>query len=59
MDWIAAVALIAGIILLIIGAGFVLNLDQVISLFEEIFGLLCIILGVLALYFGFKLIRTA
>jgi hypothetical protein len=59
MDWIAAVALIAGIILLIIGVGFVLNLDQIISLFEEIFGLLCIVLGVLALYFGFKLIRTA
>lgn len=59
MDWIAAVALIAGIILLIIGVGFLLNLSAIMTLFEEIFGLFCIILGIVALFFGFKLVKTA
>lgn len=58
MDWLAATAFIAGIILLIIGGSLVLHLPAVLMFLQEILGFLCLALGVLALFVGVKLIRS-
>jgi hypothetical protein len=58
MDWIAAIAFIAGIILIIIGIAFVLNLPAIMTLIEEIVGVLCILLGIVAIIFGTKLVKS-
>jgi len=58
MDWIALVAFIAGIILLILGGSLVLNLPVIIGFFQAIMGFLCILLGVVAVFFGWKLMKT-
>ena len=58
MDWLAATAFIAGIILLILGGSLVFNLPAVLMFMQEILGVLCLALGVLALFVGVKLIRS-
>lgn len=58
MDWIALVAFIAGIILLILGGSLVFNLPVIIGFFQTIMGFLCILLGVVAVFFGWKLTRN-
>jgi uncharacterized membrane protein len=58
MDWFAATAIIAGIILLIIGGSLVLHLPAVLTFLQEILGFLCLALGALALYVGVRLIRS-
>jgi hypothetical protein len=58
MDWLAAIAFIAGIILLIIGISLVFHLSAVMAFLQEILGVLCLILGVIALIFGTKLARS-
>ncbi len=58
MDWLAATAFIAGIILLILGGSLVLHLPAVLTFMQEILGFLCLALGALALFVGVKLIRS-
>ena len=58
MDWIAVIAIISGIILLIIGIALIFNLSLLMQLVEEILGALCVILGVVALIFGSKLLKS-
>jgi TRAP-type C4-dicarboxylate transport system permease small subunit len=58
MDWIGVIAFIAGIILILIGVGLALNLPAVMQFVEEILGILCIILGIIAAIFGVKLIKS-
>ncbi len=58
MDWIAFVLFIAGIILVILGAALLFNLSVIMDFFEKIAGVLCIFLGIVALFFGWKLVRS-
>ena len=58
MDWIALVSFIAGIILLILGGSLVLNLPVIIGFFQAIMGFLCIMLGIVSVFFGWKLIKA-
>lgn len=58
MDWIALVAFVAGIILLILGGSLVLNLPVIIGFFQAIMGFLCIMLGIVSVFFGWKLIKA-
>jgi hypothetical protein len=58
MDWLAAISYIAGIILLVIGVSLVFHLSAVLSFMQEILGILCLILGAVALVFGTKLARS-
>lgn len=58
MDWIGVIAVLAGIILIIIGAGLVFNLPALMQFVEEVIGALCILLGAVALLFGAKLLRS-
>jgi uncharacterized membrane protein HdeD (DUF308 family) len=59
MDWIATIAFIAGIITIIIGIALLFNLSMVIQIMDKIFGAFCIIFGVAAIVFGYKLIKSA
>jgi hypothetical protein len=47
-----------GIILVIIGIAYLFNLAAIMLLFEKIIGFLCILLGVMALFFGWKLVKN-
>jgi hypothetical protein len=58
MDWIAFISFIAGIILLIIGIALLFNLPAIMLFFEKIVGLLFVLLGIVALVFGWKLVRS-
>jgi len=58
MDWIALISFIAGIILLIIGIALLFNLPAIMLFFEKIVGLLFVILGIVALVFGWKLVKS-
>ncbi len=58
MDWIALIAFIVGIILVILGIAFLFNLSAIMLFFEKIIGFLCILLGVVALFFGWKLVKS-
>jgi hypothetical protein len=58
MDWIAAISFIAGILLIIVGIALVFNLPMIMLFFEKIVGIVCVILGLVALVFGWKLIKS-
>jgi len=58
MDWIGVIALLAGIILICIGIGLVFNLPAMMQFVEEIIGGLCVVLGIVAVFFGTKLLRS-
>jgi len=58
MDWIAFISFIAGIILVIVGIALLFNLPAIMHFFEKIVGLLCVLLGIVALTFGWKLVRS-
>lgn len=58
MDWIALISFIVGIILVILGIAFLFNLSAIMLFFEKIIGFLCILLGVVALFFGWKLVKS-
>ena len=58
MDWIAFIAFIAGIILVIIGIALLFNLPAIMHFFEKIVGLLCVLLGVVSIVFGWKLFKS-
>lgn len=58
MDWIAFILFIAGIILVILGAALLFDLPVIMNFFEKIAGVLCIFLGIVALVFGWKLVRS-
>jgi hypothetical protein len=58
MDWIALLSFIAGIILVIVGIALLFNLPVIMAFFEKIVGLLCLLLGIVALFFGWKLVRS-
>ena len=58
MDWIALLSLIAGIILVIVGIALLFNLPVIMLFFEKIVGFLCVLLGIVALIFGWKLVRS-
>lgn len=58
MDWIAAISFIAGILLIIVGIALVFNLPVIMLFFEKIVGIVCVILGLVALFFGWKLVKS-
>lgn len=58
MDWIALLSLIAGIILVIVGIALLFNLPVIMLFFEKIVGFMCVLLGIVALIFGWKLVRS-
>jgi hypothetical protein len=58
MDWIAAISFIAGILLIIVGIALVFNLPVIMLFFEKIVGIVCVILGFVALVFGWKLVKS-
>jgi uncharacterized membrane protein HdeD (DUF308 family) len=58
MDWIAAIAFIAGIVTIIVGIALLFNLSLVIQIMDKIFGVFCIVFGVSAIIFGYKLIKS-
>lgn len=58
MDWIGIGAVIVGIFLVVIGLGLVFNLPAITQFVEAIFGVLCIILGLIGVFFGAKLLRS-
>lgn len=58
MDWIAVISFIAGIVLVVIGIALILNMSMIMVLFEKIVGALLILLGVVALIFAWKLIKS-
>lgn len=58
MDWIALLSLIAGIVLVIIGIALLFNLPVIMLFFEKIVGLMCLLLGIVALVFGWKLVKS-
>jgi ABC-type siderophore export system fused ATPase/permease subunit len=58
MDWIALISFIVGIILVIIGIAYLFNLSAIMLLFEKIIGFLCVLLGITALFFGWKLVKN-
>ncbi len=59
MDWIAAIAFIAGIITIIVGIALLFNLSIIIQIMDKIFGIFCIAFGIVAITFGYKLIKSA
>jgi hypothetical protein len=58
MDWIAAISFIAGILLIIVGIALVFNLPMIMLFFEKIVGIVCVVLGLVALVFGWKLVKS-
>lgn len=58
MDWLGIGALIVGIFLVVIGIGLVFDLPAITQFVEAIFGVLCIILGLIGVFFGAKLLRS-
>jgi uncharacterized membrane protein len=58
MDWIAFVAIIAGIILVIVGFALLFDLPAIMIFFDKVVGFLCVLLGIVALTFGWKLIKS-
>jgi hypothetical protein len=58
MDWIALVAFVAGIILLILGISLVFNLPAIMDFFQKIMGFLCLLLGAVSIFFGYKLMKS-
>jgi hypothetical protein len=58
MDWIAFISFIVGIILVIIGIAFLFNLSAIMLFFEKIIGFLCLLLGIVAIVFGWKLVKS-
>jgi hypothetical protein len=58
MDWIALVSFIAGIILVVLGIALLLDLSAIVQFFTRIVGFLCVLLGVVALAFGWRLVKS-
>ncbi len=58
MDWIGIGAVVIGVFLVVIGLGLVFDLPAITQFVEAIFGILCIILGLIGVFFGAKLLKS-
>ncbi len=57
MDWLGAISLIIGIILIILGIGMTFSIDAITIIVEKFMGLLAILFGILLAAGGYMLVR--
>ncbi|MBN1432726.1 MAG: MFS transporter permease [Methanomicrobiaceae archaeon] len=57
MDWLGAISLIIGIMLIILGIGMTFSIDAITIIIEKFMGLLAILFGILLAAGGYMLVR--